>query len=144
MCCLRDGMGWDIGFEGLLCWVTLMVDDVSGKLALQAAVFLRPLRPWVWEVLWGWSRSISGSWKMIHLAVFLKLPGAGEEGTLRLSIWDWDWATRLGTVISMIPSLSDVAYESRIRGEVASSKTLKTDRVWPRECSVLNFGYKVP
>ena len=50
---------------------------------------------------------LGGSWKVTHLAVFLKLPGEGEEGTHRASILDG--ATRFGTFNSKFPSLSDVA-----------------------------------
>ena len=46
------------------------------------AVSLKPLRPWGWDVLHGFARSIRGSQKVRHLAVFLKLPGAGDVGTL--------------------------------------------------------------
>ena len=59
---------------------------------------------------------------MMHLAVFLKPPGVGEVGTVRVSIWEW--AIRLGTLNSQIPSLSDMSHK-RVGsvGKVASSKT---------------------
>ena len=53
--------------------------------------------------------SISGSWNVTHIVVFLKPPGPGEEGTLRSSIWEWNCATRLGNLNSKITSLSEVA-----------------------------------
>ena len=59
------------------------------------------------RVLCGWSRSIKGSQKVMHLAVFLKPPGVGEVGTLRVSILEC--ATRLGTLNSKTPGLSKVA-----------------------------------
>ena len=52
--------------------------------------------------------------------VFLLMQGVGDDGTLRLLIWED--AARLGTLNSKIPSLSEVAYQRRIWGEVASSK----------------------
>ena len=55
----------------------------------------------------------------MHLVVFLKPTGAGEEGTLRVYIWDC--AAGLGTLNSKNPNLSDVAQERRILQEVASS-----------------------
>ena len=55
----------------------------------------------------GWSRSIRGLEKVIHLAVFLEPPWGGELGTVRMSMWEC--AARLGTLNSRIPSLSDVA-----------------------------------
>ena len=107
MHCLRASIGLDVVFEGLLCCVPLMKEDGCWKLTLLAVVFLKLLRPWVWGVMHGLSRSISRSQKVTCLAVFLKLPGA-EEGTLMLSLWGWDLAARLGT-LSRIPSLSKVA-----------------------------------
>ena len=105
--CLRAGMGWDMVFEVDLCSVPFIVEDDSVKLTLRAAVFLLPLRPWVGGVMPGLSKSISGLWKVTCFAVFLKPPGVGEEGTLRISIWDC--TARFGTLTSKIPSLSDVA-----------------------------------
>ena len=57
----------------------------------------------------------------MHLAVFLKLSGLGKLGMVMGSIWDC--AARLGTLNSMIPKCSNVAYESRMWGLVASSNT---------------------
>ena len=73
------------------------------------------------EVQCGWSKSINGSWKVIHLAVFLKPPGVGEVGMVRVSMCEL--AVRFGTLNSKIPRCSDVMYESRIWGEVVSSNT---------------------
>ena len=38
------------------------------------------------EMQCGWSRSIMGSWKVMHLVVLLKSPGLGEVGTVRASM----------------------------------------------------------
>ena len=57
---------------------------------------------------------------MMHFAVFLMPHGVKDDGTLSSSVWE-DMA-RLGTLNSKIPSLSEVAYERGIWGEVASSK----------------------
>ena len=44
---------------------------------------------WLVEVNWG-------SLKVMHLVVFLKPPGVGEVGTVRVSVWEL--AVRLGTL----------------------------------------------
>ena len=81
--------------------------DLSGslKLTLRVAVFLKP--PLGGMAQCGWSRLMSGLWQVMHLAVFLKPPGVGEVGTLRVSMWEC--TTKLGTLNSKIPSLSNVA-----------------------------------
>ena len=73
------------------------------------------------EVQCGWFKLIRGSWKTTHLAVFLKPPGVGEVGMVRALMCEW--ATRFSTLNSKIPKCSDVTYESRIWGEVASWNT---------------------
>ena len=55
---------------------------------------------------------MSGSQKVMCLAVFLELPGVGEVGTVRASMCDH--AARLGTLNSYISRCSDVRYENRI------------------------------
>ena len=114
MQCLRAGMGCNIVGEGLLCFVPLIVVVGSQKLTLRdlVAVFFEPLRPWGGNALHGWARSMRWSQKVTHLAVFLKLPWAGDVGTLRESTWEC--ATRLGTLNSKIHSLSNFVYEIRI------------------------------
>ena len=72
-------------------------------------------------MLHGWAMSSSGLQKVMHLAVFLNLLRVEKVGTVRVSTWER--ATRFGTLNSSIPSLSDVTYERRILGEVASSNT---------------------
>ena len=51
------------------------------------AVFLRLL--WEGVVQCSLLRLIRGSLKVMHLAVFLKLPEVGEVETVRVSIWEW-------------------------------------------------------
>ena len=80
---MRAGKGscWDD--EGSLHLVLFMV-LLMGLLKWTApVVFLQPL----WErVQWGWSRLMSVSWKVTHLAIFLKPPGMGQVGTVRASM----------------------------------------------------------
>ena len=71
---LRADLGWLSLGEGL-CGIALLM----GLLNQTAfAVFLVPLGS---ELLWGGvmqcGRVTRGSWKVMHLAVFLKLPGLG-------------------------------------------------------------------
>ena len=94
-------MGWDMVDEGLLHFVPFIVDVDSLKLTLREVDFLKLLRLRCLGMLCSWSRYIRGSNKVTHLVVFLKPPGAGEEGTLRVSIWDC--VARLGTLNSKIP-----------------------------------------
>ena len=75
-------------------------------------VFLKSLRPWDWDVLHGLARSIRGLQNVMHLTVFLELPGVRDVETLRESTWDC--ATRFGTLNCKISSLCGVAQESRI------------------------------
>ena len=60
-----------------------------------------------------------GSQKVTCFAAFLMPHWVGDVGTLRLSIWE-DMA-RLETLNSNNPSLSEVVYEGKIWGKVASS-----------------------
>ena len=74
-----------------------LIVDLSGwlKLTFRSAVFLKLL--WVGVAWCGWSRSVRGLQKLMHLAVLLKPPGEGEVETIRVSIWDC--AAELGTLI---------------------------------------------
>ena len=69
-------------------------------------VFLKLPWPLGREALCDWSRSSKELQKVMHLVVYLKLPGVGEVVTLRVSMWEC--ATKLGTLNSKIPSLSNV------------------------------------
>ena len=94
--------------EGLLCSIPLIIVARSWKLTLRelVAVFLKLLRPWGWDALCGWAKSMRGLQKVTCLAVFLKLPGGEDVQTLNKSTWDC--ATRFGTLNSKIHSLSDI------------------------------------
>ena len=61
--CLKAGMGCNVVGEGLLYFVPLIVVAGSWKLTLRelAVVFLMLLRPWGWDTLHGWARSMRGS-----------------------------------------------------------------------------------
>ena len=67
--------------------------------------------------------STSGSWKMTVFVVFLVPLGLGEVGVSMLSTWEV--AAKLGTLKATIPSLSKVAKERMICGDIASSNTYK-------------------
>ena len=90
----RAGRGFAMLVCGFLHQVPFIVELMGLlKLTLRVAVFLKP--PWEGMVQYGWSSVIRGSWKVMHLMVFLKLPGIGEVGTLRVFIWEC--ATKFGT-----------------------------------------------
>ena len=59
---LSIGMGCDAVGEGLLHYVPLIIAAGSWKLTLRelVVVFLEPLRPWGWDALHGWARSMRG------------------------------------------------------------------------------------
>ena len=101
MQCLRAGRGCDGVVRDFLCCVQLIVSFTGLLKDTFRVVLLKP--PWLWEreVLLGWSRSSRGSQKVTHLAVFLKPPGVGEVGTLRVSLWEC--AARFGTLNSQDP-----------------------------------------
>ena len=110
----------------------------------------------------GWSRLMRGLQKVMHLAIFLRPPRGGEEGTVRVSMWEC--AARLGTLNSRIPSLSNVAWESTIWGEwhpqthrnmgygLGNAMWLTSAMKWPRkgfgvpswEILVWDVGLRVP
>ena len=79
----------DDAFNGSLNWTVF-------------AVFLEPLGELSQEgvVPCGWSRSIRGSQKVTHLAVFLKPPGLGDVGVVMACMCNC--AAMLGTLNSRI------------------------------------------
>ena len=104
----------------LLVLVVLEWPEVNGSSPLQrTVVFLLPQRlSWGLLRVWDPSVSLMGSWKVTFLAVFLLPPGVFTAN------WSREWvAAKLGTLKLIIPNLSDVAYERRLGGLVASSKT---------------------
>ena len=100
---LKAGMGCCCMAGGCLHWVLLMVNLIGSLKHTDRVVFIK--LPWGWVVWCGWSRSVRGSLKVTHLAVFLKPPGEVEVGKwgCLCGSGPWGWG------------------ESRIWGEMASS-----------------------
>ena len=111
------------GMRGILAVVPLMQLLIGSLNQTVFAVFLKLLRGKCCREGVHCGKVIRGPQKVAHLAVFLRPPVLGELEMVTASMWDC--AVRLRTLNSRIPKKSDVVYDSRIWGLVASSDMYK-------------------